>query len=343
MDAETTAAPAQSAPTTEPTTTPVVTAADSAVASNDVAAYREARRAERGTPERPAARKGDEPDPAAAATTATAAATPATPEARTVSKRQQVINDYEHTLAELRAENARLKGTPPPGGPPPPPPEAPSRATTQPAIDLRQPALEEASFYTQHPDASTADYVRYLNRYDREVERATHEMHAAQTAAQTAAHARAEKFRAQITAAGDPDAIIDRLDPALVALETRAYAQAQGKPVSAANDLADEILDSEVALQVLEHLTAHPEAKAKLLAAPNRRALLRDFSRLEAQFTPSPGSGTAPKTITDAPAPAVTLGSRSAQMGDPADSAVARGDVAGYREARRAQRAALLR
>ena len=137
--------------------------------------------------------------------------------------------------------------------------------------------------------------------------------------------------------------MIQRIDPDLVALETRAFAQAQGKPPTAANDLADEILDSDVALQVLEHLTAHPDEKAKLLALPNRRALLREFSRLEARFTPAAPGAAAPNTITAAPTPAVTLGNRAAHMADPVDSAVARGDVTAFRAARRQQRAADLR
>ena len=353
MDGTETTAPAPSSPGPEATpTNAVVTPADTAVATNDVAGYREARRVERGDPRRtPAAAPG-----AASADPATPAATPGAPAERTVSKRQQTINDYERTVAELKAENARLKG----GGQ-----AADGRtngqgdgrgesrangraeaATPRPAgipVDITQPALEEAAFYTQHPEASTADYVRYLTRFDREVERATEQMRATQTAAQTAAHQRATKFHEQITAAGDPAEVIQRIDPDLVGLETRAYAQAQGKPLSAANDLADEILDSDVALQVLEYLTAHPSEKAKLLALPNRRAVVREFSRLEARFTPAAPGAAAPKTITDAPTPAVTLGSRAAAMADPVDSAVARGDVSAYRAARLQQRAAQLR
>jgi hypothetical protein len=360
MDGTETTAPAPSSTGGETTAPIAVTPADTAVATNDVAAYREARRVERGDPRRlPAAasQPGAAPgDPASAAPSGPAAPGAGADPARTVSKRQQTINDYERTVAELKAENARLKGagqaadgrtngqgdgrgesrangraeaaTPRPAGIP---------------VDITQPALEEAAFYTQHPEASTADYVRYLTRFDREVERATDQMRQSQTAAQAAAHQRATKFHTQITAAGDPAEVIQRIDPDLVALETRAYAQAQGKPLSAANDLADEILDSDVALQVLEHLTAHPDVKAKLLALPNRRAVVREFTRLEAQFTPAAPGATAPKTITDAPTPAVTLGTRAAHPGDPVDSAVARGDVAAYRAARLQQRAAQLR
>ena len=349
MDGTETTAPAPSSPGPEATpTNVVVTPADTAVATNDVAGYREARRVERGDPRRtPAAASGA----ASADPAATPAATPGAIPERTVSKRQQTINEYERTVAELKAENARLKGGPATNGHSDGrgEPHATGRAeaaTPRPAgipVDITHPALEEAAFYTQHPEASTADYVRYLTRFDREVERATDQMRQSQMAAQAAAHQRATKFHTQITAAGDPAEVIQRIDPDLVALETRAYAQAQGKPLSAANDLADEILDSDVALQVLEHLTAHPDVKAKLLALPNRRAVVREFTRLEAQFTPAAPGATAPKTITDAPTPAVTLGTRAAHPGDPVDSAVARGDVAAYRAARLQQRAAQLR
>lgn len=355
MDDGTTTAPAQSGTGTAAATgAPIATTpADTAVASNDVAAYREARRVERGDPERHAAQQRQQGITAARqgdadtnGTTGTPAAPGATPD-RQVSKRQQTINEYERTVAELKAENARLKGSTPAGDTRnghDTRPEAGAPKAGAIAVDITQPALEEAAFYTKHPEASTADYFRYLNRFDREVERATDQMRQSQTAAQTAAHQRATKFHEQIKAAGDPAEVVQRIDPDLVGLETRAYAQAQGKPLSAANDLADEILDSDVALQVLEYLTAHPDEKAKLLALPNRRAVVREFSRLEARFTPAAaGAAAAPKTITDAPTPAVTLGSRAAQMGDPVDSAVARGDVSAFRAARLAQRAAALR
>jgi hypothetical protein len=342
------AAPAQSTesspvPAATPTTTApaAVSAADQAVAAKDVTAFREARRAERGDP---ATRPTAPPGAAVEAKPAPAkgpAQTPPDPGSNRQQRLQQQINGYERELAELRADNARLRGqTPPdarPTGAPPSPAAAPSSA---PLIDIRQPPLEEAAFYTKFPQASTADYVRYLTRFDREVDRVTQHMQASQKAESEAAHARAVKFHDQVKAAGDPAAILDRLDPELVALETRAYARAQGKALTAANDLAEEILDSDVALPVLEHLTAHPEVKKKLLESADRRALVRRFRDLERQVTPAASAGTAPKTVTQAPPPAVTLGARAAQLGDPADAAVARGDVAGYREARRAQRAA---
>jgi hypothetical protein len=341
------AAPAQPAATSAPASLPSApdaaspatrTAADQAVVAQDVAAYRAARRAERDAtsdrrPDR-AARPGGPAVPADPGAVQAA-------EARTVSKRQQTINDYERRVAELQAENARLKSSAPRAESPAAP--APTRAGDPLAIDLTQPLLDEGAFYTKFPTASSADYHRYITRYDREMERATEQLRTAQRDADTAAQTRAQKFAAQFMAAGDPAALRDRLDPALLALETRAAAQAQHKRITAANDLAEEILDSEVALQVLEHLTAHPEVTATLLAAPTRRALVRAFSRLEAQMTPSAAAGPTVKTTTDAPPPAVTLGARSAQMGDPLDRAVVAGDVAAYRAARRAQRAADLR
>jgi hypothetical protein len=358
MDGEIQPASAQAVPAAESTAgNAVVTPADSAVASNDVAAFREARRLERGDPERhatlqrqqglKAARSGaDESDSGAADSVkpAAAAATPAASPDRTVSKRQQTINDYERRLAQLTAENARLKGQPPADARPGGAPEASAPRPGGIAVDVSQPALEEAAFYTKHPEASTADYVRYLNRFDREVERVSREMEASQTAAQRAAHKRATRFHEQIKAAGDPGEVLQRIDPELAALETREAAVRRGQRPTAANDLADEIIDSDVALQVLEHLTAHPDDKAKLLALPNRRALVREFTRLEARFTPPATNGAAaPKTITDAPTPAVTLGARAASPADPIDSAVARGDVGAYRAARLRQRAAELR
>jgi hypothetical protein len=357
--AASTTAPAQSVQPGPASESPIATtASERVIASGDVAAYREARRHER-APEvqaRAAATTETEADPDAnPATAAAPGTTPATsaPEPRTVSKRQQQINDYERSIAALKAENARLKSTttatpaaarPATGSESSASSQSAAAGPTGIPVDIGHPALEEAAFYTKHPEASTADYFRYLTRFDREVERATDRMRQSQTAEQAAAHERATKFHAQITAAGDPTVVMARIDPELIELETRASAMAKGQRPTAANDLADEILGSEVALQVLEHLTAQPAIKAKLLASPDRRTLLREFARLETQFSPAAANAAAsPKTITDAPAPAVTLGSRAAHPGDPVESAVASGDVSAYRAARLRERAAQLR
>src|SRR5262252_3247870 len=143
------AAPAQPAASTPPSTPAVaptttapatVSAADQAVAAKDVAAYRDARRAERGDPSKPPAPK---PVAAEASPAPVKGQTPPDPNSNRSKLAQQTINGYERDLAELRAEVARLRGSAPP--PTPDARQAPraSAPPSAPVIDVRQPPLEE--------------------------------------------------------------------------------------------------------------------------------------------------------------------------------------------------------
>jgi len=122
-------------------------------------------------PDGASARRRPDTDAAAGDAAPDEAATPKptaapTPEQRAVSKRQAQINDYERRIAEQAAELARYK-TPPAAPTRPTPDRAPIR------LDITKPPLDEAAFYTARPDASTADYLRYVTHFDREVERVT--------------------------------------------------------------------------------------------------------------------------------------------------------------------------
>jgi hypothetical protein len=91
-----------------------------------------------------------------------------------------------------------------------------------------------------------------------------------------------------------------------------------------------------VAPQLMRHFSDHPEDLQRLSRlAP--RELLREMGKLEATIE-KPASAPAPpaappKTVTDAPAPPPTLGSRPAVPNDDAEGAVARGDFKAYEEA----------
>jgi hypothetical protein len=337
VEAPTPAAPAQPTPLTP-------TAVDAAVVEGDVSAFRDARRAERqgkplATPapvESPAPTEDDDlPTPLA-----TAAAAPLE---RPVSKRQQQINDYERRIAEQTAEITRLKAAPapPPAAPAPPKPAAPAAAPVQ--ADYEK--------YLAHPDAPKQDKFDSFEKWTAAMsvfiadQRYAEREQAAQTRAdgerqQQHQQQRLTGYQERMKAAktADPE-FLTKLSEDVKALKPFAALE-PGEQPSALNAIADEILDSDVAPQLLLHFSEHPDDLRRLSAlAP--RELLREFGRLSARFDQSeaPAAPVA-KTKSDAPPPPTTFGSRPTTPTDPLDAAVASGDVAAFRAAKRANLAA---
>jgi hypothetical protein len=92
-----------------------------------------------------------------------------------------------------------------------------------------------------------------------------------------------------------------------------------------------------------DHLKGLPDnpMRARLHIAWIAREYGKIEGRLEAAAAPAPAPNVpAPKLITDAPAPARTLGHRPAEAADPRAAAIRSGDTRAYREIRRAERAA---
>jgi hypothetical protein len=320
-------APTQDAPA--PPAAPV-TATEQAVITNDVSAYRDARRAERST---------GKPAPApvlpeSGKATPDAAATKPTEEARTVSKRQQQINDYERRIAAQDAELARLRSTTAAPAPAPAP-RAPASAAP-----VGESFPEFAAFVAQHPDATFESYMDA--RLDwREAQRAQlSQREQAARESQQEHQATVAGFASRVAEATTADpAFWDKVSPELTALETREKVLADGRQPGPGNDLATEIIRSELGPQLLRHLTDHPDDLAKLRACTTRGQLIKVFGRLEARLE----QGAVPppqKLVSDVPPPPTTLGSRPGSQADPVRAAVARGDITGYREARRAERLA---
>lgn len=80
--------------------------------------------------------------------------------------------------------------------------------------------------------------------------------------------------------------------------------------------------------EVAHYLVTHPAEVARLLGLPDRPAFSRAMVSLEASLAPA-----VPKTISDAPAPGRTLGSRAVSPGDAVTAALAAKDVGAYIDA----------
>lgn len=335
--------PAGSSPADSSAPAPVVTAADHAVASNDVASFREARRAERsGKPLETPPADSSSAEPAEQAASTDASSAPAS-EAGTNRRRnadtrvQELLTDRarerdradraERELAQFRQPAQPSTDAPPAGSSPAAAPAA------FPSYD---------AYLATHPDTSYEEYLdqRADFRADQTYRaRKAEEQQAAERAQLSRTQQeRATKFQERITAvtATDPD-FIARISPDVLALKP-FDALLPGERPSALNAIAEELLSSPLAPQLMRHFTDHPEV-LQHLGTLSPRELLREMGKLEASF-PDANAAVPLTPVTGAPAPPTVLGTKPAAPANPADAAVASGDVAAYRAARLRQRTA---
>lgn len=335
------AIPAGSSPADSSAPVPAVTAADHAVAASDVAGYREARRAERSgkpleTP--PADSSSAEPVEQVASTDASTSPTSEVGNRRrnADTRVQELLTDRarERERAE-RAERelAQLRQ-------PAQPSDAKPAASSPAAAPATFPSYD--AFLATHPDTSYEEYLdqRADFRADQTYRaRKAEEQQAAERAQLSRTQQeRATKFQERITAvtATDPD-FIARISPDVLALKP-FDALLPGERPSALNAIAEELLSSPLAPQLMRHFTDHPEV-LQSLSTLSPRELLREMGKLEASF-PDASAAQPPTPVTGAPAPPTVLGTKPAAPANPADAAVASGDVAAYRAARLRQRTA---
>jgi hypothetical protein len=333
--------------------TPVIpaSAVDQAVASNDVSAFREARRAERSgkplTPSAPDSASGEPVDQAAStdATSKAPASEPGKPKKNADTRVQELLADRARERDRAERAERELAALRTGQTPPKDVPAASSTATvpeTFPTYD---------AYLATHPDASYEQYLdersdfRVEQKLKTEREKAEQDTHR-QRAAQSVKE-RDTQFNARMDAAikADP-AFMETLSDDVMALRPfSAIRDANGRwteQPTGYHAVADEVLSSEVAPQLLRHFSDHPEDLhriAKMLPTH----LLKEMGRLEARITSGAPQTPPTKVISDAPPPAPTLSTRSSDTGSASDAAVASGDVAAYREARLRERTANLR
>lgn len=272
--------------------------------------------------------------------------------ARDVDADIRELNERLRIRAELRKELDRREPTKIDE------PKAPS-ATTAPIEKFPS----YAEYLTEHPDADFEG--EYLNARDdwrdqrKEAARAQVERHTAVTRMHQQV---AESFREQFDAAqkDDPDFLVvdangevvrSKVSPEVLTLRP-VEALKPGEPFGPKELLGSELLKSSVAPKLMTYWTEHPDELKRLQTVPEHlRALptdergrpyhlwlARELGKLEASFE-RPITNQ-PKTVTSAPPPPQTLGSRPAMPADAEQDAVKRGDFAAAERIWREQDAA---
>lgn len=351
--------PIAPAASTQPTETP--NAASDTLASLDpkeMQTWRETGEIPVRAPVEPVEDEGDdEPEPAAAVVA---------PASAPVSKRQQRINDavqkgVEAATKDLNAELARLRAAQPP---PRPEPRVAAPAVASPSLD---PADPEPDFNDaeKYPGGEyDPKYLRAVARWDMRQERRQEQV-AAQTrdreqqqeqAFRTSAKAAADAWTKK--SAADPD-FVKRLNLALmkdlIPASQIPIDPTTGDrlfPLGPLNVIAEEMLaNPDTAPDMADYLSTHPEELARLTATDPRtgvplipaRQLIREMGRIEGALSRGVEPLPLPNTITDAPAPPTTLGSRSTTAADPKESALKAGNYEAYKRAADAEEIAAAR
>ena len=114
----------------------------------------------------------------------------------------------------------------------------------------------------------------------------------------------------------------------------------QDAPPMPQNDLAEALLNFEQPADLMAYLSEQPKELALLLTSPDRGMFREHLGAIKARM--GAPKRTAPKTITDAPTPPSTVGTRH-ESGTSLDVALKTHDQAAYNAERRRQRLAAMR
>lgn len=111
-------------------------------------------------------------------------------------------------------------------------------------------------------------------------------------------------------------------------------ARAQGRPkpeIPFENAIAQEIVDSHIPAELLDHLIQHPDVLDGLRVARDRNELQRLVGRLEGRIERGETPKVPVKTITGAPSvPSTVVGQRSGMSADPVQAAIEKKDAGAY-------------
>lgn len=237
---------------------------------------------------------------------------------------------------------------------------APAPSNDKPASEpaTRTPA-QDWQRYRNHPDApqveSFESYEDYLDarsafiadRKFEERERSARLDAESQKRAQSMQD-RITSFHERLKSAREADPTFhDKLDPGLLEVEP-AFALPPGAPVLPHNVLAQHVVWSEASTALLAHFST-PEGQQdwqRLCKTETPADLMLGFGRLEARFlggAPAASTQTPAKTVSSAPPPPTTVGSRASGPVDRKDHAVRNRDYSAYEAAADAEDLAVRR
>lgn len=346
------AQPAASSAAVESPAPETVSAVDQAVAAKDVAAFREARSAERlGKPLTVVPESSPGPvaeQPASTEVTEKPASEPGKPQRNAETRVRELLEERareRERAATLERELAELKArlTPPAKDGQP----ASSPAAAKDGIAYPAELTSYDAFLAAHPDATYEEYsdARSDFRSEAREQLKTRTQQEAQTREQRqqAIQQRDQQFRERLDAAvkADPE-FLNGISEEVQALKPfDAIRDASGRwkeQPTGYHGVAEQILGSDVAPLLMRHFSDHPEDLHRIAKLDPVR-LIKEVAKIEDKLSrPDP-----PKTVTSAPRPPTTLGSKPSAATDPVEAAVVSGDVAAFRAAREAERRAGIR
>lgn len=272
---------------------------------------------------------------------------------RTVSKRQQQINDYERTVASLRSELDALKA----GRSAPRQAEAPAPAATEKPVTQAEykrylaladaPKLDDFDSISEHTAAMALFIADKRWAEHSETARTQAESQALTESQRQRADGFAGRMKEASTA--DPE-FWNAVSPDVANLRPLSDLR-QGEPAGPLNLVAEELLTSPVAPTLMRELSK-PGALARLEAGPDSlktlppaqraqehaRWIVREIGKLEARAADAqPAPAATPKLISDNPPPPTRVGSKTSVPDDPVEAALKRKNTGDFLEARRQQ------
>ena len=199
--------------------------------------------------------------------------------------------------------------------------------------DVTQSALSETQFFERFPDAAYGDFTRYTARYEFALAKAEDAQAQHVQARRQAVDQKAATFTERLDAAKAADPTF-RVDDRLMEL-TPVELLPDGARYGPGNVIASEVLASDAAPALLRYFTDHWDALKAIATLDSDVAIARAIGRLEATLESRALMPSQPtvKTVTSAPAPAQTLGSKPSAPVDVVEAAIGRKDFASYREA----------
>lgn len=313
--------PVASSPTPE-----AVTPAEQAIVSNDVAAFRAARRQERPSPTSVVASSATVP---AVPVPSTEGSTPASEPGSSVPAKKNAESRIQELLTERAQLRADLEAARRP---------IPAAVRDGPTAASPAPAGIKFQDFDTWIQAQPADVQTASDRYEQYIDaRAGHvfqQQHQAQEAIQARAAADREgQTRLDTYRQAADQFVTDHADYwAIVTPIT------QTPPSATADAIGDIVLRSANPPQLLYHLGAHLEEFHRLLSLPPHQAAYELGSLAGSLQGPAPHVRS---TLTRATTQPTTLGRKAADPSDPIDAAVASGDVSRFRALKLQQRLAL--
>jgi hypothetical protein len=221
---------------------------------------------------------------------------------------QREAEDRARALEERLARlEARVAPDDPKGG------DAPKKAVTGQDGSAKgngKPSPDQFDTYEDYIEAFTDWKAERI--LERQAERTRMESEAEAFARRQQEKVDAFNSRVKKAKEADPE-VIDRIDPRLLQLQP-TFTLPPGSQVTAANDIAQAIIESDHSAALLLYLSEHEEVMGELLRLPDSYAVTRAVGRLEAKLADAPPP--APKGVSKAPPPVRPVSS-TPNPGDP--------------------------